>query len=419
MTTDLGEYEAYLSSDFNAAQLANSLFLETNNSHDSSLDLETSIKKLGFDLNDLNLKINENVKTNSKILIKEFDQIEKLKNETDLLKPSINQLNNSFERLNNEIIKPYNECINLQNALKKIHQTNKILRSLTFIVYLLNKIEEIDKSENSLSTKPFKILYNLSVLLNEFNNYSNKQSLNLIKLISDYIKFSVILTKRCENIIQFQIKNLLKFQVNDYLNNNNKIELKTENNEKILFNLLASSLLLNNSNFISLIELIYSTSIKHSINLILRNLNNTKFLPSYIKSLELPSNLIATLENFMKNNKWISSSISHISDITIWENIRNNNLIKIFNIDELNSISLIDKFWRDVALGVDSGVKETVNRGGPIVKNLKLIKDQLEIEIKNVVQNSYKGEENIKILKTEKLEIRMMLNSITNFEKRR
>lgn len=415
---DLSEYSEFLSRDFNPGDLANKLLLETNSTQDSEIELETSIKKLNFDIKDLNSKIDDNVKVNSKVLVNEFSQIDKFKDEIQLIQPSINQLNNSFQRLDNEIIKPYNECIELQIALKKVHQTNKLLRFLTFAIYLINKIEEIDKSENNLSSKSFKYLYNLSILLNEFTNYSelSNPNLKLIKLIRDYIQFSQILIKRCQNIIQTQSKNLLQFPIQEYVTNNNTNNSKKfSDNEKSLFNLLSSSILIDNQRFISLIELIYTSSLKHSINLILRNLNNTKFLPAYIRSIERPSKLIGQLETCLKTIKWtdINKSKSNDDDITVWQYLVNNNISLLFT-DELQNIGLLDKFWKEVAIGVDSGVREVVNRGGPILRNLKNIKKEIEISIQNVISNSY-GDS----FKSDKLEYIMVLNSITNFEKRK
>ncbi|GAV30077.1 hypothetical protein PMKS-003583 [Pichia membranifaciens] len=217
--SNLSEYGDYLSKSFNAGELANRLLLETNNTQDSEIELETSIKKLDFDISDLNSKIDDSVRENSGLLIEEFAQVEEFKDEIKKIQPSVNQLNNSFQRLEDEIIKPYNECVNLQMALKKVHQTNKLLRSLTFAIYLINKIEEIDKSENNLSVKPFKQLYNLSTLLRELTSYINNPSLKLIKLIRDYVQFSEILIKRCQNVIQVQIRNLLKFPIQEYVTN--------------------------------------------------------------------------------------------------------------------------------------------------------------------------------------------------------
>lgn len=415
---DLSEYNEFLSRDFDAGDIANKLLLETNNTQDSEIELETSIKKLNFDIKDLNSKIDDNVKINSKVLINEFSQIDKFKDEVQLIQPSINQLNNSFQRLDNEIIKPYNECIELQMALKKVHQTNKLLRFLTFAIYLINKIEEIDKSENNLSSKSFKYLYNLSILLNEFTTYSelSNPNLKLIKLIRDYIQFSQILIKRCQNIIQIQSKNLLLFPLQEYVTNNNtNSSNKFNDNEKSLFNLLSSSILIDNSNFISLIELFYTTSLRHSVNLILRNLNNTKFLPAYIRSIERPSKLIAQLETCLKTIKWVdlNKSKDNENDITVWQYLINNKASSLFT-DELKNIGLLDKFWKEIAIGVDSGVREVVNRGGPILRNLKNIKKELEISIQNVISNSY-GD----LFKPDKLEYIMVLNSITNFEKRK
>lgn len=417
---DLLEYEQYLSKDFNAGEIANKLLIETNNIQDSEIELETSIKKLQFDIKDINFKIDNNVKNNSKNLIEEFNKIENFNNEIKIIKPSINQLNNSFKRLDNEIIKPYNECIELQFALKKVHQTNKLLRFLTFAIYLINKIEEIDKSENNLSIKPFKNLFNLTILLNEYLNYMkiSNSNLKLIKLIKDYNQFSEILIKRCQNLIQIHSKNLLKFPIQEYVTNLNNIS-NNENNEKSLLNLLSSEILIDNKNFIPLIELIYNASSKHSINLILRNLNNTKYLPGYIKSLEKPAKLISQLEKALKLIKWVDNSDNNIEDnengITVWNYlILHPNLSSIFYNNDLSNISLLDKYWREIALGVDSGVREVVNKGGPIVRNLKNIKIEIEKSIEFSISSSY-GDS----FKSDKLEYIMVINSITNFEKRK
>lgn len=301
-------------------------------------------------------------------------------------------------------------------ALKKVHQTNKLLRSLTFAIYLINRIEEIDKSENNLSMKPFKQLYNLSVLLKELSSYINNPSLKLIKLIRDYVQFCEILIKRCQSIIQVQIRNLLKFPIQEYVTN---VTVSGNNldSEKSLFNLLSSKVLLDGENVISSTELIYTACSKHSINLILRNLNNTKYLPSYIRSLERPSRLVAQLEKCMKSIIWIEDSTRDDEPaVSVWDHIISANISPIFG-EDLNSMGLLDKFWREIALGVDGGVREVVNRGGPIVRNLKNIKGELESAIEQVVGSSYSETE--EAFKSDKLEYRMVLNSITNFEKRK
>lgn len=420
---ELSEYGSYISRNFNAAEIANELLLETNNTTESTIELDTAIKKLGFDSNDVNNKVEANIRANSKTLIEEFNQVKVFKEEAELVRPSVNQLNNLFERLDREIINPYNECMNLQMGLKKIHQTNKLLRSLTFVVHLLSRIEGIDKSENSLATKPCKNLYNLSVLLKEFSGYASNSNLNLIKIVRDYVQFSKILTQRCKTVIQAQIKNLLKFPIQQYINapSNIGIPNNSSDNEKLISNLLSSAMLIDNDNLPNHIELIYTASTKYSVNLILRNLNNTKYLPSYIRSLENPAKVIKDLEKSMKSIVWISSEASNLDkdgkDLTMWDYVVKLESFKLLDTEEMSSISLVDKFWREIALGVDSGVKEVVNRGGPIVKNLKDIKQQLENEVKSVVKNSYTASESL--TNTEKLEIRMMLNSVTNFEKRK
>lgn len=352
----IDEYDIYEDNGFNATEIANKLLLETNNPQDTKLDLETSNKKLGFCSSDLNLKIENLIKSNTKPFINELEQVEKLKDEVSTVKPSMQQLKSSYDRLDNEIVKPYNECVRLQDALKKINQTNKILRKLSYIMYLIYKIEEIDKSEGSLNSKPLRRLSDLCSLLADLKEVSNNIDIQSIKIVRDYIEFSKILTNTCENIINIQIRNLTK-------------DVPTEKHVK---NLMSSIDSLSKIGVFKADKLekvkaqIFSECLKSSITIILRNLNNTKSLPSYVRNLDKSVKLIVQIG------------------------------------------CSADEFWKELAIGIEPGVKDIVNKGGPIVKNLKLIKNDLETEIKDVVGKS-----------SGKMETTMMLNSLTNFEKRR
>lgn len=404
---DLSEYKEYTSASFNSAQHANKLLLETNDPQDSTIDLDTAIKRLGFDLKDISSKIEEMMQTNTSTFVKEFEKVEQLKVKTESVKPSINQLKLSFQRLNDEIVKPYNQCTNLQMALKRIHQTNQLLRSLTYATHLLAKIEELDKSENALATKPFKTLNTLASLLREFSNYIKKSNLGMIRIIRDYSQFTTILMKRCDTVIQYQTKNLLKFPIQEYVN---PAHISTNNpEEKSLFNIISASVSLDIKKATAIIELFYTASSKHSVNLILRNLNNTKYLPPYIRSLERPAKLVSQLEKELKAIKMNDASTS------LWNFLLDDEPFVLLTRDEMENISLLDKFWRDVALGIDSGVKEIVNKGGPIVNSLKKIKPQLELEVTKLVTSSYEEYGSQK----GKIETRMMVNSVTNFERRK
>lgn len=347
------------------------------------------------------------MQTNTSTFVKEFEKVEQLKVKTESVKPSINQLKLSFQRLNDEIVKPYNQCTNLQMALKRIHQTNQLLRSLTYATHLLAKIEELDKSENALATKPFKTLNTLASLLREFSNYIRKSNLGMIRIIRDYSQFTTILMKRCDTVIQYQTKNLLKFPIQEYVN---PAHISTNNpEEKSLFNIISASVSLDIKKATAIIELFYTASSKHSVNLILRNLNNTKYLPPYIRSLERPAKLVSQLEKELKAIKMNDASTS------LWNFLLDDEPFVLLTRDEMENISLLDKFWRDVALGIDSGVKEIVNKGGPIVNSLKKIKPQLELEVTKLVTSSYEEYGSQK----GKIETRMMVNSVTNFERRK
>ena len=399
----LDDYAAYLKDNFNPSEMANALLLETNTSADSNLDLETSLKRLEFDMKDLKSRVNATVRSGSTSIVAQMDNVSTFHSHLEVLKPSLTQLENSFARLDNEIIKPYNECTNLHSALKKIHSTNSLLRTLMFALHLLSQLEEIDKSDTSLASSPYKSLLSTARLITEFQTYTTIPSLNTIKLIRDYTQFTSTLAKRCIMVINNEVKNMLKFPTQEYASNNvSAIQSfpSLTSLEEAITNLITAANYLDPTSIKQIVSLMYNTATKHSTTIILRNFNNTKYLPAYIRSLQRPRLMLVALENALRN---IPVSHSPSGDSTsLWEKLVISDDIEFITA----SISLTSSYWRTVAIGLDAGVKEVVARGGPILRNLQNIRKEMETEVQDVVVE-------------DGVERRMVLNSLTNLEKRR
>ena len=341
---------------------------ETNATDTQILDLQTPIKKLKFELNDLNSNILTIIESNTSIINENFQNLDKLSNELSINK-SFNYLNNSYNRINNEILNPFNQCNEILIAINNINKTNKNLRNLSYLINILSKIESIDKSEKSLSNKPFKNLLNLSKLINEFeNNIKLDKNLLKINIINQYNEYINRVLKNCQLIINNNINSILKF------NDDNS------DNDKSILNLVNSSKILNESNFDQLIKQIFNSCLNYSINSIIRNLNNSKNLTKFISSLIKPVMILITINE-------ISNSNSKLDEI----------------------------YWKELSISINNGLREVISRGGPVLKNLVIIREDIINSINKLFEKVYQDEN---IRKTKNIQLQMMINSLSNFQKR-
>ncbi|KAG7925853.1 hypothetical protein KL925_004263 [Ogataea polymorpha] len=384
----MSEYAAYLE-DFDPLRYANELVVSTNNVEESELDLTTSIKRLQFDLKDVEKRLQKTASENYTTLISELDTAEELHNTIQLIKPSLKQVNASYARLETEILQPYNESSNLHSALRKIHQTSNLLRSSTYFIYLISRIEEIDKTDQELNKKPFKSLISLARLLNQVKiHLADSPFLKSLKLVRDYESFQQLQTAKVMDICNTHLKNLsLSYDAQSMLN---------------LINALS---IMSSESFYNQLQQLLSLKIAAAINLIIKNLNNTKSLDRVFAEVSASGRLINQLEKVMKSNKWQDANNTkdtQPSTLTIYE--------KVNSVLQFGS-SLGTLFWKDTAIGVEPKFKEIVTRGGPIARNLRQLKEEIKNFIKNAVLDSFDGDRG-----PECLEVRMMLNSVASLD---
>ncbi|KAG7705539.1 hypothetical protein KL933_002377 [Ogataea haglerorum] len=384
----MSEYAAYLE-DFDPLKYANELVVSTNSVEDSNLDLTTSIKRLQFDLKDVEKRLQKSASENYTTLISELDTAEELHNTIQQIKPSLKQVNGSYARLETEILQPYNESSNLHSALRKIHQTSNLLRSSTYFIYLISRIEEIDKTDQELNKMPFKSLISLARLLNQVKiHLADSPFLKSLKLVRDYEPFQQLQTARVMDICNTHLKNLsLSYDVQSMLN---------------LINALS---IMSSESFYNQLQQLLSLKIAAAINLIIKNLNNTKNLDRVFAEVSASGKLVNQLERVMKSNKWQNANNTQdtqASTLTIYE--------KVNSVLQFGS-SLGTLFWKDTAIGVEPKFKEIVTRGGPIARNLKQLKEEIRHLIEKAVLDSFDGDRG-----PECLEVRMMLNSVASLD---
>ncbi|GME75628.1 unnamed protein product [Ambrosiozyma monospora] len=408
---DLSDYEAYLEDDFDATKFANGILLSTNNPDDTSLDLVTPIKRLTFDLNEIDRKIEKNSNENYSELIKEFENVQKFHDTVDELKPSLQQLNLSYSRLETEILKPYNEASSLHSALKKIHQTSDLLRSSTYFIYLISKVEEVGKSDPELNAKPFKNILILAKLFNQLKSHiAGAPFLKSLKLVRDYESFQNLQISRITDVCTTHFKRL---NLDNY-------------DDTAIVNLINTLILLSPETFYNQFQQLMSTHTSSAINSILRNLNNPKNFERIFKEISKNGRLLSKLEQLMKLNKWLGPTDNANKSVSLQQRTESNKLKtttpptildKLISVLEFNT-NIITLYWKDIAIAIEPKFKEIIHRGGPISKNLRNVKEDIKRIVRDAVMGSFVDE--LKDVKTKEcIEVRMMLNSVAPLDGRR
>ncbi|GME66803.1 unnamed protein product [[Candida] boidinii] len=438
---DLTDYESYLDPDFKSTEFANELVMATNNSDDSNLDLSTPMKRLQFDLKDIDKKLKKLSNDNYIELIKNFNKLDELNVAVKIIDPSISLLNNSYDRLNNEIAKPYDEALTLHSALKRLHTTSTLLRSSTYFLYLIQQIEE---SFSLLQARINKLQIKSHLQQTQQNYYQQQQNQhNQQYQIQDDPESFKLLLRCCKN--QYSLRQHLSESpflkslklVRDYelfLKDRNlkSLEICTSNiksfnlntSEAAMSNIILSLIYLSPETLYNLIQQILSTQTVSSISFLVHTLNSPKSFNSIMSDVMERAKYVSKLQTVMGKVTWpLSETEATHQPNGKDEDILNNNnnsttgrmsiLKKVTKILELQDI--LSTFWKDVAVGFEPKLRETMNKGGPVAKALRTFSEQIKNSIKaNVVASGY-----IKPLKEDSIEVRMMLNSVRSLDMRR
>ncbi len=400
---DLSDYDTFLEPDFNPISFANDLLLATNSSQ-NELDLSTSIKRVKFDINNIDLNLEKISTDDHDNLIKEIHKSITSKELFQQITPQLDHVNSSYQRLEKDIIDPYKEATKIQDALKKLHSTSYLLRSVTYFLYLVQQIEDFSNSEEISNTIPnnskinTKLLVKLSKYHQQLNTHISKNpNLKSLRIVREYEPIAI---ERTRSLLQL-LKNSIKSIDERSIKSKSDIELKE------IFQSLA---LLDKSELYNSIRELLSTNVIISVNFLTRVLNSPRNLENALDEVAKKGTLISNISKLLDQ-----IDLNSITDVESLSTSSQNNVSKksLLNdlLDSLEIVNLLSVFWRDVAKKFELKFKETMNRGGPVAKSLSSYKEQIRASIiKKVTQSDAS-------ISKDGIEVRMMLNSVSTLER--
>ena len=367
----LEDFSSFIEPTFEPIQFSNDLILATNGNTAAELDLKTPIKKLKFDLDECDKRMTTISSSNYSSLVSKFSQIETSKIILkDQVNVSIDRVNSSFDRIQTDVIQPYEEAVKLNNALKKIHTTLDLLRGASLFVFLIQQLEDLERSPES-KKKDLLRLAKLHLQMSEVyhaENSNSVKSLLAIKFIRDYQPIQA--TKK--NDLQLQCIQCMNEEFN---------HLSTFNVENInLQSHLVAFYILNTKEFFLVFE--KATIIKQV----------QTSATQLSRSLQSPRNFTSIMTEIKEDAvEYFKTLTSILANCNVPQNNETVNMLVLIN-DNLNTTSLSELYWTRLALKFKKNIAATMARGGPIAKNLKIYFQGINNSINETFKNDVERE---------------------------
>ncbi|KGU16447.1 hypothetical protein MEY_00846 [Candida albicans 19F] len=367
-TNELEDFEAFLETNFDPQQFANELLLATNGQENPHLDLVAPIKKLKFDIQECDKRIEKISSSNYSSLISNFQKIaEYQKILTTQINPNLERINAPFKRIKQEVVEPFDEAMKLNKALKRIHLTLELLRGTSFFIFIIQQIEELTSVSNE---RDLVRLAKLHIQINQMYQDATSEkgaevSVLSVKLIRDYQ--SIAISKR---------SNFLSQCINVVSGDFNHPSTLERKNQK-LHSHLSALYILDSSEFFNVFD--RST--------ITRKVQSASAQLS--RALQSPRNFTAILTEVKEESSEYFTKLSDI--LSDWKSESDDDKLTFLEIvlKYYKSESLTELFWTKLNQKFKKSIVAAMARGGPIAKNLKIYSQGL----KTSVSETFKSEE--------------------------
>jgi hypothetical protein len=138
--SEYAEYDVFLAEGFDPISFANSLVVATNNPTDVDVDLDAPTRRMRYSLEELDTRINELAGANYTEILDQASSITAAKLRLSPIKAALGHANASFAKLEKDVVAPYEHAQLYHAALKKLHGTSLLLRVLTWYLVLARQL---------------------------------------------------------------------------------------------------------------------------------------------------------------------------------------------------------------------------------------------------------------------------------------
>lgn len=358
---DLEDFEAFTEPDFSPTGFASTLLLATNVLDDTELDLATAIKKLKFDANECERRMEKLASNNYELLIANLGNIDSTRAlMEEKINPLVTRMNKAYERIHNDIVEPYDDAVKLNGALKRVHSTASLLRGAGFFLLFVQQVHDCEVSlEKSDDNKDVVRLAKLHKQLSDFFSKVVMQfkaegtDLLSLKLIRDY---QPVFTAKNEQLIGD-----LSSKISNDLGHHSSF---VHDNKTLQNNLVALHTLDLEEFLLVINKMAIAKSIHVALNLLTR-------------SLQSPRNLTAVLAEVKQTSAVFCSTLAALLENCIAATSEagqpTQTLLQVFasSLEDGQTADVEAIYWSRLAYKFKKSIAVTMARGGPIARNLR------------------------------------------------
>ncbi|QLL31456.1 hypothetical protein HG536_0B03190 [Torulaspora globosa] len=355
MSEDLEDFEVLLTDDFSSTQFCNDILVTVNGQPGTDeLDLGTPLKKLRYDLNEINLMIEETLKNNPTNVIDQMYRGKAVRNVTQRgLASSLEYLDISYQRVQREVIQPFERAQSLQNVLSKVHQTSILLRDGLVVMHLTGRLQMITGRR-----KPWSIdtMVELAAVYSQIDaSLRENANLKSLKLIKQLESDTILPTRK-------ELLSLLSIALT------NALTAADENleNQADISKLAEALHTMSSREFTSTVQKAVLSFVAKSIQVLSKTLNSIKNFPLAFGEVVRRGTIIRKIEQVLQNVKFEET-----------------NLLAIFiSRSTPKSVKPNRLYWEKVSDAFRREFEVSFSRGGPVGKLLSRNSDMIVDTIK-------------------------------------
>lgn len=351
-STDYVDYDLFLDEKFSAVAFANSLVQATNTPTDKDVDLDAPSKRLDYDIEEVDRVINRICGDNYEQLLSSVSNISLAEQCLEPLKKNLDHINYSYSKLEKDVVSPFDRSQDMYGAIKKLHMTTNLLRSLTWYLSIARQLALLINNHNS-SDWLSVAAHNVVELRNQVKMNPGLKSLYMIRAHEKVLDDNETTIKRqCQST--FKTFNLLQ----DF----NKLRAACV----ALYLLEKSSLAATVGNYLK-------SQVNASANQISKTLGAP--LPAFESACADAGDRAQSLQTLTKA---LDTSADDENDESILEFIRSN----------LDTPNLVSTYWRDIASTLDTKVRDWAIRNPPLARMMVQNVPTMKESVKNAVASS-------------------------------
>lgn len=340
MTFDIDQF---LAPEFDPVSYANQLVLQTSSSRDEDVDLDIPIKKISYDVQHLDDQVRTLCRDNHKELLSRVADVASKENILKGLDGPMKDVNSSYKKLQNDVLGPYYQADNLYSALKRVHHTTALLRSLTWYLYLAVQLNGTQDMAGAAS------------LIRDLHTHSSVHpGLASLQIFRDHQKLLKDTEKKLVLRCVASVKSVSA--------------VSTPAEKTTISSAIVGLAILDDRQLASAVQSSLSNYISQSISLLARSVNSDESLEHAMHTISQHSRAVSTLGTLL------SRAVVPLEG----EDEPTMPVLELDRISDLLDSNLNSKFWRDVASALNLRIKERMTRATPGLRSLQQNHARLE-----------------------------------------